>query len=158
MKAVTIKILKDELKYKSQSELMELCLHLSRFKKENKELLTYLLFESQDEENYIEGIKEQMDVLFDEINTNSYFYIRKSFRKILALIKKYIRYSKKKETEAELLIYYCKRLRTFCCTAFACDIAYDPDCARILCFEKFADSAAKSTSRITDSAAAIFVF
>ena len=42
MKAVTIKQLKDELAHKSASELKELCLHLSRFKKENKELLTYL--------------------------------------------------------------------------------------------------------------------
>ena len=33
MKAVTIKQLKDELTHKSASELKELCLHLSRFKK-----------------------------------------------------------------------------------------------------------------------------
>lgn len=36
MKAVTIKQLKDELSHKSSSELMELCLQLSRFKKENQ--------------------------------------------------------------------------------------------------------------------------
>ncbi len=110
MKAVTIKQLKDELSYKSADELKELCLHLSRFKKENKELLTYLLFESHNEEGYIESIKEQMDELFSEINTKSFFYIRKSVRKILSLTKKFIRYSKKKETEAELLLYFCKRL------------------------------------------------
>ena len=110
MKAVTIKQLKDELSYKSADELKELCLHLSRFKKENKELLTYLLFESHNEEGYIESIKEQMDELFSEINTKSFFYIRKSVRKILSLTKKFIRYSKKKETEAELLLYFCKKL------------------------------------------------
>ena len=68
MKAVTIKQLKDELTHKSASELKELCLHLSRFKKENKELLTYLLFESHDEDAYIQSIKDQMDVHFLEIN------------------------------------------------------------------------------------------
>lgn len=113
MKAVTIKQLKDELSHKSALELKELCLHLSRFKKENKELLTYLLFESHDEDSYIQSIKDQMDVQFLEINTNSYFYIRKSVRKILSLTKKYIRYSKKKETETELLLYFCKKLKTF---------------------------------------------
>lgn len=111
MKAVTIKKLKDELSYKSTDELKELCLHLSRFKKENKELLTYLLFESHNEDGYIESIKMQMDELFSEINTKSFFYIRKSIRKILSLTKKFIRYSKKKETEAELLLYFCKKLR-----------------------------------------------
>jgi hypothetical protein len=113
MKAVTIKKIKDELSHKPASELMELCLHLSKFKKENKELLTYLLFESHDEEAYIESIKEQIDFLFEDINTKSFFYIRKSARKILTLIKKYIRYSKKKETEAELLMYYCRKLKDF---------------------------------------------
>ncbi|MCL7754373.1 hypothetical protein [Polaribacter sp. Z022] len=113
MKAVTVKQLKDELSHKSANDLKELCLHLARFKKENKELLTYLLFESHDEESYIQSVKDQMDELFTEINTKSFFYIRKSMRKILTLTKKYIRYSKKKETEAELLLYYCKKLKAF---------------------------------------------
>ncbi len=113
MKAVTIKKIKDELSHRSAKELIELCLQLSRFKKENKELLTYLLFESQNEERYIETVKEQVDELFEGINTTSYFYIRKSIRKILRLIKKYIRYSKKKETEVELLIHFCTKLKHF---------------------------------------------
>ena len=113
MKAVTVKQLKDELSFKSAEELKELCLHLSKFKKENKELLTYLLFESHNEEGYIQSIKDQMDMLFDDINTNSFYYIRKSMRKILSMTKKFIRYSKKKETEAELLLHFCKKLKDF---------------------------------------------
>ncbi len=113
MKAASLKEVKSELNHKSHSELMELCLRLSRFKKENKELLTYLLFENSDEEGYIESIKTAMDAEFELINTNSYFYIRKSIRKILRLIKKYIRYSQNKETEVELLLYFCTRLKEF---------------------------------------------
>ncbi len=113
MKTSTIKQLKDELKHRSQNELLELCLHLSRFKKENKELLTYLLFESSNEEGYIEGIKLEIDEQFENINKKSYYFIRKSVRKILKDIKKYIRYSKKKETEVELLLYFCKKLKNF---------------------------------------------
>ena len=113
MKAVTIKQLKDELAHKSALDLKELCLQLARFKKENKELLTYLLFESHDEESYIQTIKEEVDVQFEEINTKSFFYIRKGSRKILTAIKKHIRYSKKKETEVELLLYFCKKLKAF---------------------------------------------
>ncbi|ARV06197.1 hypothetical protein BTO04_05535 [Polaribacter sp. SA4-10] len=113
MKAVTLKKLKDELAHQSTSELIDLCLQLSKFKKENKELLTYLLFDSHNEEGYIESVKEQVDALFEQINTKSYFYIRKSVRKILTLTKKYIRYSKKKETEVELLLYFCLKLKNF---------------------------------------------
>ena len=113
MKAVTVKKLKDELTHQSSTDLINLCLQLSKFKKENKELLTYLLFESHNEEGYIESVKEQIDELFEQINIKSYFYIRKSVRKILTLTKKYIRYSKKKETEVELLLHFCFKLKNF---------------------------------------------
>lgn len=113
MKTATVKQLKDELKYKSDEELINLCLRLSRFKKENKELLTYLLFEADDEQGYIANVKQEIDEQFEAINTNSYFYIKKSVRKILRTIKKYIRYSLNKETEIELLIYFCQKLKDF---------------------------------------------
>ena len=111
MKPVTIKKIKDELHYKSSQELIELCLKLSKFKKENKELLSYLLFDAEDEETYINSVNEYITLLFADINTKSFFYIRKSVRKILKLTKKYIRYSKKKETEVELLLHFCKELK-----------------------------------------------
>ena len=111
MKPVTIKKIKDELHYKSSQELIELCLKLSKYKKENKELLSYLLFDVEDEATYIYNVNEYSTLLFGDINTKSFFYIRKSVRKILKLTKKYIRYSKKKETEVELLLHFCKELK-----------------------------------------------
>lgn len=113
MKAATVSQLKKELSYRSPEEVLEICLRLSKFKKENKELLTYLLFESADEAGYIDSVKNEIDLEFENINTNTYYYIKKSVRKILRSIKKYSRYSQKKETEVELLIYFCSKLRTF---------------------------------------------
>lgn len=113
MKAASVKQLKDELKYSSNEDLINLCLRLARFKKENKELLSYLLFESNNESGYIENIKQEIDLQFQDINTNSFFYIKKSVRKILRNIKKYSRYSLKKETEVELLLYFCAKLKAF---------------------------------------------
>jgi DNA repair photolyase len=113
MKAVTLKEIKQELNTLSTDEVQELCLRLSRFKKENKELLTYLLFESHNEERYIESVKSYIDEQFELINTSSYFYIRKSARKILSNTKKYVRYSQNKETEVALLLYFCQKLKDF---------------------------------------------
>ncbi len=113
MKAATVSQLKKELQYKNQEQLLELCLRLSKFKKENKELLTYLLFEADNEAGYVDTVKEEMDGLFSEINTNSYFYIKKSIRKILRTLKKYIRYSGNKATEVELLLYFCQKMNEF---------------------------------------------
>ena len=113
MKAVTLREIKQELNTLSTQEIQELCLRLSRFKKENKELLTYLMFESHNESGYIESVKSYVDDEFELINRDSYFYIRKSTRKILRNVKKYIRYSQNKETEVALLLYFCQKLKDF---------------------------------------------
>jgi len=113
MKAASLKEIKTELNHRSTQELLELCLRLSKFKKENKELLTYLLFESEDEENFIRGIRSKIDADFEAINTKTFFYIKKSVRKILRELKKFIRYSQNKETEVELLLYFCEKLKEF---------------------------------------------
>lgn len=113
MQAAAIRELKQELNRRTPKELTELCLQLAKFKKENKELLTYLLFEAADEEAYIMGVKREVDEEFEQINRKSHYFIRKSVRKILRGIKRHIRYSKKKETEVELLIYFCTKLKDF---------------------------------------------
>jgi hypothetical protein len=110
MKPATITELKKELKYRSQEQLVDYCLAMARFKLESKELLTYLVFESENEVTYIESVKDYITNSFQEINTLNYHYIKKTVRKILRQTKRFIRYSKKKETEAELLIYFCKVL------------------------------------------------
>lgn len=113
MKPASAKELKQELVHLSQPELLEIVLRLSRFKKENKELLSYLLFSAGNEEDFIEEVKQEMDREFRQINTNSYYFMKKSMRKILRNIKKYSRYSGKKETETELLIYFLKKMKDF---------------------------------------------
>ena len=113
MKAATAKEIKIALAELSQSDLVALCLRLSRFKKENKELLTYLIFEAGDEASYIESVKGEIDYELEQINRRNYYFIKKGIRKILRMIKKYIRYSGNKETEVILLIYFCQRLRAF---------------------------------------------
>lgn len=112
MKAVTITQIKKELNLLNEADKTELLLKLARFKKDNKELLTYLLFEAEDENGYIELIKEEIDYLFSEVRTSHYYYMRKGVRKVLSRVKKYIRYSKLKTTEAALLLHFCENLKT----------------------------------------------
>jgi len=111
LKAVTVTKIKKELENLSQRDLVEVSLKLAKFKKENKELLTYLLFEAENEGGYIQVVKEEIDSQFLTINTDSYYYMKKTIRKILRITKKYIRYSKKLETEVALLFYFCKKLQ-----------------------------------------------
>ena len=44
-------------------------------------MLTYLLFESSDEQAYVKRVKSEIDEQFDQINVESAYYIKKSVRK-----------------------------------------------------------------------------
>jgi len=110
LKAATITELKKEIARLSPQDLADVCIRIAKYKKENKELLTYLLFEADDQKEYIKNVKEDMDVQFSEINTRNTYQSAKNLRKILRSVNKYIRFAGNKQTEAELLIYYCKKL------------------------------------------------
>ena len=111
MKAATINELKQELVNTSPAILSELCLRLARFKKENKELLTYLLFEAHDTAGYILSVKNEMDIQFAAINKSNVYFVKKTLRKILRTTNKYTRYSGLANVEIELLIYFCTSMK-----------------------------------------------
>jgi len=111
MKAASINELKIELSNTDPEQLAALCLRLAKFKKENKELLSYLLFEAFDEQAYVANIKTEIQQQFAEINTSSLYFVKKSLRKILRLLNKYIRYTGDAETEVKLLLFFCTTLK-----------------------------------------------
>lgn len=111
MKAATANEIKTGLKKLSAAQLIEVCLRLARAKKETKELLTYLLFEADDRQAYIENVKKTIDENFADINASHLYYAKKSLRKILRSTNKYIRFAASKETEVELLLHFCQRLK-----------------------------------------------
>jgi hypothetical protein len=111
MKVSSIAILKKELQSLSQEELLSACLRLAKYKVENKELLNYVLFDAQDEENYIERVKEEITLEMAKMNSLNYYFAKKTIRRVLKIVKKQIKYSGNKKTEIELLIFFCETLK-----------------------------------------------
>jgi hypothetical protein len=111
IKPASLSLLKQELENLSAKEVQELCLKLAKYKKDNKELLSYLIFDAGDEAEYIKNVKAEIELQFREINTTHLYFVRKSIRKILRTTNKYIRYSGQKNTEAELLLFFCSKLK-----------------------------------------------
>ena len=111
MKAATVHEIKDELTELKGPQLINIALRLARFKKENKELLTYLLFEAHDEDEYIRGTKSEIDILFNDINLSHLYFAKKTLRKIVRVINKYSRYSGQKQTDIELRLHFIQQLR-----------------------------------------------
>ncbi len=112
MKIATLNELKKELNELPQKQLVELCLNVAKYKKDNKEFLDYLLFEAHDKNNFIASVKIQIDQHFAELKkqTNLY-YIKKSLRKLLRIITKYCKYIADKALAADLHIYFCKKFK-----------------------------------------------
>jgi hypothetical protein len=111
MKAATIQEIKQELLALPHTELADITLRLARSKKENKELLTFLLFESHDISGYIESVKKEMEAGFLDINVSHVYFAKKTIRKVLRITNKYIRFSGSKQVEAELLIHFCRLVK-----------------------------------------------
>jgi hypothetical protein len=111
MTSLSIHEIKQELVTLKPAELTNLCLRLARFKKENKELLTYLLFEAHDEDSYVRNVKKEIEELFETVNQSQLYFAKKTLRKIVRVINKQSRYSGNKQTDIELRIFFCKTLK-----------------------------------------------
>lgn len=111
MKAASVKQIKDQLENLTEKELQEICLRFTKYRVENKELVTYLLFEADDESGYIEHIKDSLLEIFEDINCSNLYYAKKTIRKIIRHANKYIKYSGISTTEAEILIFLIQELQ-----------------------------------------------
>lgn len=111
MKAASVNELKEELKLLPANKLVDICLRLAKYKKENKELLNYLLLEAGDEQGYISQVKNGIEEEFLSVNSSNLYFAKKTIRKILRIANKHIRYMGTKEAEAELLLYFCTVLK-----------------------------------------------
>jgi DNA repair protein RadC len=111
MYTASLSNLKKELKSKSDEELLAICLRLGRYKKENKELIHYLLLEAHDDAAYVEQIKADIAEGFETINDSNLYYAKKGIRKVLRVANKHIKYSGNKTSEVEVLLYFVKQIR-----------------------------------------------
>jgi len=112
MKSTTLNELKKEIQELPPKELVELCIALAKYKKDNKEYLGYLLFESHDKPAFTKEIKTDIDAHFEELKTQTnLYYVKKSLRKILRILNKYSKYLNDKANSAELYIYFLTKLK-----------------------------------------------
>jgi predicted mannosyl-3-phosphoglycerate phosphatase (HAD superfamily) len=109
MKTNGIAEIKKTIKNISQAELSEICLKLARFKKDNKEYIHFLLFESSDPFAYAEDIKESLHDALTSLNRHPSLKV-KELRKHLRVLSRHIRYTSSTEVEISLLIWFTEMM------------------------------------------------
>lgn len=112
MKSASLSEIKKELQQMNSAEVIDFCLTLAKYKKDNKELLTYILFESGNRDQFVTDVKaeiqEQIEILK---NQPSLYLVKKSLRKVVRLMLKYSRYINNPKLSAEIYICFCQQLK-----------------------------------------------
>ena len=111
MKSASLAVIRKEIKSLSREEVAELCEALIKYKRDNKELVNYLLFERENEDAYVEAIKEEVSEAYSATNLRGFYLAKKSIRRALRIANKYIKYSDVPETELDVLLHFCEEMR-----------------------------------------------
>lgn len=106
MKPEKLGDIKKELLSRSVQELTDICLRLAKYKKENKELLNYLLYDATEPLEYSNQVKLFLEEEFKNLQKH-YYYSTKSLRKIIRLINRHAKYTASKQVELELALWFC---------------------------------------------------
>jgi hypothetical protein len=107
---VSLANIKKELQHLSTSDLIEACISLAKFKRENKELLSFILFDAHHLDGFITAIQTKITHEFMAGNFSYYYVAKKSLRKILKYTTQQIKFTKDKRAEVEILIHFCKKM------------------------------------------------
>jgi hypothetical protein len=99
--------IKKELQHLDDKQAALLLLRMARYKKENKELLAYLLFDADDELAFAESFKQDIGLMMSQVPSRAYD-AAKVLRKVLKLVNKYIKFTGSKQVEAELILTFCR--------------------------------------------------
>ena len=107
MKAASISQLKKELAKLDHVELLDVCVRLAKFKVESKELLTYLLTRADNEVAYATELCDEID---ESLSMSGKIH-KKTLRKVVRWMDKSLRFSGDKETELQVRIHFCRRIK-----------------------------------------------
>lgn len=112
MKSGSLQEIKRELKELPHEQLMELCVQLLRYKKENKDYLDFLLFEAHNKTGFADRARSEVSEEINAIDKGAnLYYVKKSLRRILRRLVKYCRYLDDKALAAGLHIHFCACLK-----------------------------------------------
>jgi hypothetical protein len=112
MNVSSLQELKLELLELPPKQLVELTISLAKYKKDNKEYLSYLLFQSHNSAGFMEQVKAETDGYFEELKEQkNLYYIKKGLRRILRILNKYCKYMGDKAGTAEVQLYFIRKIR-----------------------------------------------
>ncbi len=113
MKIASLAEIKKELSHLSEIELKNLIIDLSKFSTENKSYLFFKLYGRDNPGLYVEMVQEELEMEFVKANTRHYHFAKKSIQAIRRKLNKYLKLSKDKSAQIELILFFCEKMRLY---------------------------------------------
>jgi len=110
MKIASLAEIKKELQNLSQSELIALVSDLSKFSADNKLFLYFKLYGRDHPELFSEMVQEELISEFRNANTRNSHYAKKSAQGIRRKLNKFLKFTKDKPTQVDLISFFCEML------------------------------------------------
>src|SRR5690554_5013499 len=110
MKIATLAEIKKELQHLSSKELIDLISDLSKFSTDNKLFLYFKLYGREQPGLFAEMVQEELIEDFRNGNQRNAHYAKKSAQAIRRKLNKYLKFTKDKPTQVELISFFCEML------------------------------------------------
>lgn len=113
MKIASLAEIKKELSYLNEKELKDLILDLSKFSTDNKAYLFFKLYEKENPRLFVEMVQEELEMEFGKANTKHYHFAKKSIQAIRRKLNKYLKLTKDKTAQIELILFFCDKMKLY---------------------------------------------
>lgn len=110
MQIPSLSDLKKELNYLDEKEAKNLLLELVKYSSENKAYFYFQLYSRDNLDFFTKNIKEELDVLFFSANTKHVHVAKKSIQGIRNKLTKYLKLSKNKADQADVVLFFCEKM------------------------------------------------
>lgn len=110
MKIASLAEIKKELQHLSQKELIDVVTDLSKFSTDNKLFLYFKLYGRDQPRLFAEMVQEELINDFRNGNQRNAHYAKKSAQAIRRKLNKYLKFTKDRPTQIDLISFFCEML------------------------------------------------
>ncbi|WP_137403766.1 hypothetical protein [Echinicola rosea] len=113
MKLPSLANIKKELQHLTSEELVDLLMETAKFTKDNKQFVYFKVFGRENPQFFQQMVEEELAESFEAANMDHAYFAKKSAQANRRKLNKYLKFTKDKTVQLELIAYFCKALISY---------------------------------------------
>ncbi|GAB4107739.1 hypothetical protein GCM10028791_01860 [Echinicola sediminis] len=111
MKLPSLAQIKKELSHLTEEELIALLMETAKFTTDNKQFLFFKVYGRENPGFFQEMVEEELQLAFEGANLDHAHFAKKSAQAIRRKLNKYLKFTKEKTIQIELIAFFCRGLQ-----------------------------------------------